>query len=347
MMRIGATTPLLCVALLAGVALAGCSGGGAGDGQPEADFSDLGLEATATTGVLRGVVVDTAIRPVPGVALVVTGADAMVRRTESNAEGLFGLDDLPPGDYFIVANRSGYIQTQSSASVVAGVAEPPIVKVLMQADPATLPFFEAYVMEGFIQCSVRPMFLGLQCGVTEEDVVRAIYPFARPPEHVQSEMVWQSTQAFGDELSLAIRCFPGEAMGFELDRAGKCPEGQRTIVRAEGKSPQVARINRTHAETWGLGPDGNPLIIDLFAFGRSDLDFYDEETVDNAQEPVTGKPCVDWMGTLFPPGTCVRLTGPGFIINQRVNVYTHFFYGYAPPEAWQFSVDQAVPPPPA
>jgi hypothetical protein len=315
------------------VVLAGCSED-AKEPEPEVDFDGLGLDATATTGVLRGVVVDTAIRPVAGVSLSATGPAGAKATTTSNAEGVFGVDGLAPGDWFIIANKTGFRETQQSASVVAGVAEPPIVKILLEADPSNAPFFDSYVLAGFIQCSVRPMFLALQCGATDEDIVHAEYEFARAPEFVQSEMVWESTQAAGDELSLSIRCLPGDT-----DPAEKCPEGQRGIARSEGKSPQVARINRTLAEEWALGV--NPLVVDLFAYGRTDLDAYNETTVDEAQEPATGKPCLDWNGVVFPPGTCVRLTGPGFIINQKVDVFTHLFYGFAPPEGWQFSVDGA------
>lgn len=332
--------PTLLAVLLSAAVLAGCAEGGAAD-EPAADFTDLGLQATDSTGVMRGVVVDTAVRPIAGVRLAAVGPGGAAREATSNAEGLFGLDGLAPGDWFVTANKSGYQQVQQSVVVAAGVAEPPIVKVLMEADPSTAPFVESFKMDGFIQCSIRPMILAQQCGVTDEDVVRAVYDLARAPDFIQSEMVWTSTQAFGDELSLSIRCLPGD-----YDPAEMCPEGQRNIVRSEGKSPQVARINQTVAVQWNIGPQGNPLVIDLFAFGRSDLDVYDEETVDGAQEPYTGKPCLDWSGVIFPPGTCVRMTGPGVMVNQKVDVYTHSFYGYLPPETWQFSAEGTVPQPP-
>jgi hypothetical protein len=337
--------PLLGTVLLVlcSAALAGCAGGGGAKEDPtkDVDFTDLDLQATDTTGLIRGIVVDVAVRPVPEVTLELRGTDA-TKTTTSNAEGAFGFDALPPGDYFIVANKSGYVGTQQSTQVLAGVAEPPIVKILLEADPSTAPYVEIQHMDGFIQCSVRPMILAQQCGITDEDVVNVEYPFARVPAFIQSEMLWESTQAFGDELSLSIRCLPGDS-----DPAERCPEGQRTIVRSEGKSPQVGRINQTLIANWTLGPapQGDPLSISIFAFGRSDLDVYDEGTVDPAQEPVTGKPCMDWSGVIFPAGTCVRMTGPGFIVNQKFDVYTHIFYGYEPPADWQFSVDGDPPEP--
>jgi hypothetical protein len=315
--------------LLAG--LSGCAGSPKPAPAPEANFQDLGLEATATTGVLRGVVVDAAVRPVAGAAIRAAGPEGSTASATTNAEGLFGIDGLAPGDWFVTANKTGFVQTQQAARVDAGVAEPAIIKILLRPDPSTAPFYESYVLAAFIQCSVRPGFLALQCGVTNDDVVHAEYTPSKVPEFVQSEMVWQSTQAFGDELSLSIRCLPG------TDPANKCPEGQRGIARSEGKSPQVARINRTLIDTWAIGVD--PVVVDLFAFGRSDLDFYNESQVDSAQQPVTGKPCMDWNGVVFPAGTCIRMTGPGFIVNQKVDVFTQLFYGFKPPEGWQFSVD--------
>lgn len=323
---------------LAASLLAGCAGGDGG-AEPEADFGDLGLQATETTGVLRGVVVDAAVRPVAGVRITATGPGGAAVETVSTATGTFGLDGLAPGDWFVVANKSGYVQTQQSATVVAGVAEPPIVKILLEADPSTAPYVTAFRLEGFIQCSIRPMILAQQCGVTDEDVVNVNYEMDRAPHWIQSEMVWESTQAFGDELSLSIRCLPGDT-----DPSEKCPEGQRNIIRPEGRSPLVARINDTLIATWALG-DTNPLSISIFAYGRSDLDMYNESQVDEAQEPYTGNPCLDWSGVIFPPGTCVRMTGPGFMVNQRFDVYSHVFYGYLPPETWQFSADGAPPPP--
>lgn len=330
------------LAVLLGLSLAGCAGGAKkADPAKSVDFTPLGLEATATTGVIRGVVVDSAVRPVAGVNITALGPGP-AQATTTNAQGAFGFDGLAPGDYYLKAAKAGFNQTQTSATVVAGVAEPAIVKILLQADPSTAPYYEMLHLDGFIQCSVRPMILAEQCGVTDADVVNAEYPFSRDPAYIQSEMVWQSTQAAGDELSLSIRCLAGAGS----DPAGRCPEGQRGIARSEGKSPQVARINQTMILNWTLGPRGDPLEISIFAFGRSDLDFYNESQVDNAQKPVTGKPCVDWSGVIFPAGTCVRMTGPGLILNQKVDVYTHIFYGYLPPTDWQFSVDGDPPPPP-
>ncbi len=329
------------------VSLAGCSGDGGGDaGTQDADFEELGLQADDSTGILRGVVVDEAIRPIAGALVTALRPGGGNVSMTTQDDGLFGYDGLEPGTYFVTVAKAGYVAQQASGEVVAGEAEPKALKVLLLADPTTRPYVQLYHLDAYMTCSVRPMFLGAQCGFGQSnDVVNSDESLPARPEWIQSEMTWESTQAVGDELSLAIRCDDGD------DPAGKCPDGVLTIVRAEGVSPLTATINRTVADAWALGGEGgNPLIINLFAFGRSDLDVWDEETIDGAQKPVTGNDCMQWglVGQAalgFDPATCMRLTGPGLVLNQKIDVYTNVFYGFAPAEGWGFLRDGPHPVP--
>lgn len=348
-------TTLWLLFVIPSLALAGCSqdpagSDGTGDDVPT-NFEDFELQASETTGILRGVVIDEAIRPLGGVLVVVMKPGGGNLTMETEDDGLFGFDGLEAGTYFLTASKATYVGTQVSAEVVAGEDSPDAIKVLLAADPAFAPYVQPYHMDGYMECSRRPMFFAQQCdlpgGQTQE--VNEDYDLGTvAPQFIQSEMTWDSTQAVGDELSLAIRCLPGDV----TDPAGKCPDGTQGIVRAEGVSPLVAPINRTLIEQWALGgPGGNPLSINLFVFGRSDLDVWDEETIDNAQKPVTGKPCMEWglVGQVafgFGPGTCMRATGPGLVLNQKIDVYTHVFYGYEPPAGWSFVAGDTPPSPP-
>src|ERR1041385_1220277 len=100
--------------LLASVAFAGCAGGArAPSGDP---LQDLHVAATATTGVIRGIVVDLAIHPVAGVALSLNVGDRTLR-TNSSATGAFGFQGLPAGTYFIEAHRRGYATSRTGVDV--------------------------------------------------------------------------------------------------------------------------------------------------------------------------------------------------------------------------------------
>lgn len=77
------------------VPLAGCSQGGSPD-EADVNLPDLGLEATATTGLIRGVVVDEAIRPIEGAKISLQAGSAS-QETTTTPEGAFGFDGLEPG----------------------------------------------------------------------------------------------------------------------------------------------------------------------------------------------------------------------------------------------------------
>jgi hypothetical protein len=328
---------LAVLALCAAVALAGCSGGGAGaDDGADVDFTDLGLEATATTGVLRGVVVDSAVRPIAGVRIAAAGPERASRSAETNAEGAFGLDGLAPGDWFVTANKSGYVQTQQSAAVVAGLADPPIVKFLLEADASTVPFVSTFTFDGFIECSFRGVVIGFalctSAGLPNDRFTESYEPTA-VPDWWQSEMVWESTQAFGSDLSLDISCLSGDP----------CPNGQVLIARQEGPSPLTAAFNRTTAEAFLIGK-GQPVDVRVFAFGRSDTDVVDDNSTNQQLNSTSGGAveCVEWPAVFE---SCMRFGGVGLIAQQSFKVYSNEFHFYTPPEGWRFVNDGPFPPP--
>lgn len=329
------------------LALAGCSEDPAdtdsgGPGVP-ANFDEFELKASETTGILRGVVIDEAIRPLGDVLVNVVKPGGGNLTMETEDDGLFGFDGLDPGTYFITAAKDGFVAVQASGEVVAGDADPDPIKIMLLRDPANAPYIQQEHLDGFVTCSIRPMFIAAQCPGAGGNIVNENYEMPRKPSWIQSEMTWDSTQATGDELSLVINCLP------DRDPAERCQEGQMTIVRDEGFSPRMVTINETTAANWTLGgPEGNPLSVSIFVFGRSDLDVWDEDVIYDAQKPATGNDCLHWPqvgGYPFAPGTCMRATGPGLVVNQKVDIYTHIFFGFTPNEGWSFIDDgeHAVP----
>src|SRR5687768_17548510 len=120
---------LLVLAVVGCVGLGGCSGGGDGDGVADeaADFGDSGVRATATTGILLGVVVDERIIPIEGATVRLTGAAANQSKT-TDAQGRFAFGDLDPGSYFLAVSHFLHAPAQTSAEVMAGEEEPPVVR---------------------------------------------------------------------------------------------------------------------------------------------------------------------------------------------------------------------------
>lgn len=293
--------------LLAAALLAGCADGSR-DGPSETGptFDDLGLQATSSTGLIRGVVVDDAIRPVPGAHVALSGpATAEGMTTEA---GTFGFDALAPGTYFLTVSKPGYFQAQQSAEVVAGVAEPAVTKVLLQVDAANQPYVESYVFHGYIECSTPNL---AACGLLNDVVAlgggpenltqdnsQVRYQLSRVPTWVQTEMVWTSTQALGGSMSL-------------MYSYGDCGQGFYCDHDVTGTSPLLLTATPEDIAEIGLGEAEPELYIRVFT------------------GPVDGDP----VGSL------------GLTFEQQFDYYTHVFYGYQPPEGWRFSSGEPVPQP--
>jgi hypothetical protein len=301
-----ALTALLCAAVLAGCAQGGAREGAPTDGLPS-------LAATATTGVIRGVVVDEAIRPLANVAVEARGPDGGSRTATTGADGFFGFAGLAPGTWFLTAEKLAHMPSQQSIEVVAGVDDPPVAKLLLVFIPGEAPFYTEVKMEAFVQCIVPganlcaivnlySCALAGHCEPIVEDTSFIVLhdelvALQRTPDWFQTEVVWQSTQSVSDGLS--VRFSPeGGALSEQTDRVA-------------GPSPLVMLVDRTRAEEWGTGTEFG-MVYEIFG--------HMEET--------------SAVGSV------------GFVVNQRVSFFFHVFYGYAPPDGWQFSIDGSVPQPP-
>lgn len=133
--------------------LAGCAGGGTADEVSAGEFDDLGLESSSTTGVLLGVVVDDAIRPIPEVDVTVTKPDGNALQAKTDDLGRFAFGSLFPGTYRIETFHPQFRAAQTTAEVVAGVAEPPVVRILVERLFTQEPFSELIKFDGFLSCS--------------------------------------------------------------------------------------------------------------------------------------------------------------------------------------------------
>lgn len=300
-------------------ALAGCSGGGKGgngatDGIDVDDGEFDGLDATSTTGVIRGVVVDEAVRPIGGATIAIT---TLGKNTTSADSGAFGFEGLEPGTYFLEVGKAGFQAVQVSVDVVAGVAEPDIAKVLLVADPDSRPYWVPYQFEGYISCSARYVIEGRNlCGtVDEKDDPLHDIPLEAVPTFAQGELVWESTQALGDELSFNWRRTDTSA----------------DYVDIEGPSPLILRANHTLLLENEVGlqeaEDGpQPLRTIVFTAHNQ------------ATEPPACLPDTPVTNPVCPWGVGVQL-------NQQFTLFVHVFYNMLPPEGWTFGTAGDPPQP--
>jgi hypothetical protein len=314
---------LLSVSLLVAIGLAGCSSGGTPAApEPEVDFTELELEATATTGVIRGIVVDDAIRPLANVSVTLRGGGEE-QVTASTPAGSFGFDTLEPGTYFLEASKPGYFDAKSSTDVVAGVAEPPVVKLQLGIDAANLPYYVLHKWEGFLECGLSVIALcgaGNTAGPVTNDNFATVMVIDGVPQFIQSEVIWETTTAASDELWL-------------WHSNGAKPDGDFNGTRnayawRQGPSPLIMTSNATEIEDSEYGTN-NDLYLRMFT-----------GSIEGTRNPVDPQGC-------YPgdPGPDVYCGGVGYSIEQSFTVYTTAFFGYLPPEGWAFHEDGTAEPP--
>ncbi len=145
---------LVALALLA-TTLAGCTGN---DGSTSTDEGP-DLDVTELTGGIRGVVVDGAVRPVTGATVSLISGGSVT----TDEKGLFSFVGLEPGDYFVRAEKIAHEPTQSAATVVAGLKNPPMVKMVLLRIPGAEPYQSQYKFDGFYECAFSAEFITDSC----------------------------------------------------------------------------------------------------------------------------------------------------------------------------------------
>ncbi|HUR61554.1 MAG TPA: carboxypeptidase-like regulatory domain-containing protein [Candidatus Thermoplasmatota archaeon] len=285
---------------LMGAILAGCASTPRGSGTQQ-DPQDASVQATATTGIIRGIVVDPAIRPLAGVSILVRPGNATAT---TNGAGSFGVQGLAPGTYFVTASKPGFDGTQQSTEVVADRNDPLPLRILLQAKPGTAPYHDVTKFRGYLaSSSVVDTPVGPVASSSSTDVLgnngtfSDYFAYSPNPMWQQSVMVWSANQAATTNLRLD-ECIAVEAtefgcsdpVAFTNTTAGASP----LIVTADAKMMQALAGNETLKDSrivWSAGS-------------------------------VTGGP-VDI----------------GYAFDQEFTLFTVHTYNYAPPAGYRFDKD--------
>ncbi len=263
------TIVILLLLLTAG--LAGCAGK---DAAPEDDGP--ALEVTETTGGIRGVVVDEALRPLEGITVRLHTTET----TQSDAEGLFQFTGLEPGEYFLTAQKLGYMSAQTSAVVIAGIADPPAVKLQLHLIPGKQPYVESIKMEGYYECAMSSSFVTDSCDFgyrTAYDVVNQSQPLPTPRsvqafhntefidvapsvETIIQEAFWDDPQV--SQMKISLDATP-------IDAACDC---SNSYMEVDMGSPTYNRLDGDGipggetAAVRGFLPFGDPQVATNFSF---------------------------------------------------------------------------------
>lgn len=182
--------------------MAGCFGDAPSDAPQDDDqpaFDDFGLQATPTTGVVRGFVVDEAIRPLANVRVEVVNQG---RRTTTNDQGAFGFDALQPGSHQLDFAHDGFEAARQSVHVEAGVSDPAPVRVLLRAAGSLQPFIQEHHVELFVFGSYlrQSSYGSIGNPLDDSESIDFTLPVDTGATVAQAEFVWRPTNPYGENL---------------------------------------------------------------------------------------------------------------------------------------------------
>lgn len=228
------------------------------------DQGDAVLDAIQTLqpGELRGVVIDAAVRPIPGVTLSVPGRPE-VEANVTDADGAFLLTGLAPGTVIVAATKPGHLDAYVEVAVGKANA---LVQIVLEPLLETKPYVVLESFDGFMDCGLGsgPAF-GLTAGcmviVGGALYVACVGSDPVPPAGVciggtspyyvsaaegnmttaQTEAVWTPTVQGQSELLIG---------SYVVDSQGAVVGGLPTAV---GPSILVRRLNETVVQENGLG----------------------------------------------------------------------------------------------
>jgi hypothetical protein len=313
------------VALL--VSLAGCSDGGEPDsGTSSSDDiqEEFDVKPTDTKGVLLGVVVDEAIRPVAGVNVALNMPDGTPAAKSSDSEGRFAFGDLDPGIYLLEFSHGQYATLATSVEVKAGEEDPPVHRFQVTRLFSQEPFTEMITYDGYIACA---------------------YAFL-----VSSTCVNDYTRVPGCLDPAACPCPGGCFRDQEIAKQGG---NKREYVSVVSEGWQSIIIEATWEPTSDLGKElgftvsyySRPTTSHWYGQtgGEAPLRIqFDTGVVHDSVSEDVEPHLIDTNGTeeLF---TFFSANSENVAANQAFQAFQTIYYYAIPPEGWSFIVDGAPP----
>lgn len=302
--------------------LAGCTDDAPAPEEPVDDLS-----STATTGLVRGVVLDETVTPVAGATVALRGAN----QTTTDADGRFGFSGLEPGTYFVEVRKPGHEEVQVSTTVAAGVDRPEALRVTLPRLAETLPYVLPIQVSGLINCEAMLVIVLETCdqgtGLAGSGQSQFFLPVdRRVPHAVQVELQWEATQATGSSMTLTFgACRDGEY-------CSPYQFGVNNLCQTWGPSVLWCRSDDRSVQRSGSGVGGDSV-------GQAGLGTGDAPGIAVA----IGADCA----LCTPPATpqCGDACGVGLLLDQDFEVFVHVFYNFQPAEGWLFTTDGAHPVP--
>ncbi|MEK6985127.1 MAG: carboxypeptidase-like regulatory domain-containing protein [Candidatus Thermoplasmatota archaeon] len=317
---------LLSIGLVVLMTLAGCAASDE-EALPSSltNFDDLGGEATATTGLIRGVVVDTTITPIAKATVVVNGESKAEITTDD--QGRFLVDSLAPGTYLVKASAAFHHESQTTVEVVAGVSDPPITKVQLEPLFDQKPYSVPIKQTGFFECSQAGATPGLY---SSSNCIVNWCKLYGPPDVCANTQPLDNVTSQNREWHMAVG--PGwQQIVFEMTWTPTSDGTSRNL----GMSVSWEKSQRDGAHFFASVNSGNPMRFQLdtgvpHETGQTTDEGAPEDTLEVI--PADGMERVSYFVSVRQDNFPV----PAIALNQKFEVIIHQFYYGLPAEGWSF-----------
>jgi hypothetical protein len=313
--------------LLLGAALAGCTS----KAPPKDTSTDVApeLAVTATTGGIRGLIVDQAVVPVPAAKVTLSGGTN--KTTDKN--GLFNFTGLAPGDYFVIVAKPGFKGVQAAATVVAGVSDPPIVKVLLERLSTAQPYLDFYKLDGFYDCASAVNI--------DTDTCDWVYRTGWDVANDSGHPVPVAPRSFFGYHNTQFIDIPADAYDIIQEGFWTDPNVHNLWVMID-KTPIDASCDCSDTYSNVIGPNPTFNRIDRFATDGSNNTEFHADFINGGQvgsfpagQTVAARGFIPFQKTPGPANTDPNQYY-SVAQNFRFTVITSVFHNYVAPEGWTF-----------
>jgi hypothetical protein len=299
------------------ILLAGCAG--AGKTVQTDTETGLPVEVSATTGGIRGIVVDAAIAPIAKATVSLTTPTG-VRNTTTDAQGRFAYGGLAAGTYFLLVSHLLYKTLQSSVEVQVGTA-PPVTRIQMEPVFTKTPYHEINKWKGYIAC-------GHQDAVSAPCIVDYSTLLCNggcvPQAHDQI-----------NSLEGDIRFFSGAVNADWQTMIVEDVFGPPNVGTSHGMRLSISYHDRTASEFYADTNGPSPLQLRLESGEKHPSESGSKRTMVNA----SGDPDV-----LIFTNIAADDGQPGaFAFQQEFQIFLANFYNAKPPEGWSFARGDEFP----
>ncbi len=328
------------IALGLGMVLSGCTGPSGESADETADGPAGGAEFDETTGSVQGQVLTDDLVPLKNAQV---GIETVGIFANTDADGLFYLNKVPPGEHTVAATAFGYQTSTIDVAVTAGQVTDPVA-LLLSPVPGAIPYHRTTIsrveLTGAMwkltpECIYEPLTslnpllktcggIRFECGDPDmcEQHTSDDKFFAPEWETVIGEVNWQPSSAA-----------TGKGYHFDINAPN--------ITRGSGGS-----INQAEIHTWPKDGNVPPLLLRVDKDGlaergipESDWNNYPNDDC-TAPDPAEVGNC-DWFWRLFPAachlGNCNEGFGPDYGISYENPVDVYFTYFILEPAPTDFT----------